>query len=84
VDSREEARLARALKKLEKAGVEAFRPGQFPQEDRLRCRWCGQVFWQGSREWAWYRCPNGCRVKTDAEETLGLPDKRHPPQGAGQ
>ena len=34
----EEARLKRALKKLEKAGVEAFRPEWFPQDDRLRCR----------------------------------------------
>ncbi len=79
----EEARLKRALKKLEKAGVEAFHPERFPQDDRLRCRSCGQIFWPGSRKRIWYRCPNGCCPKTEAEEALELLDKLCPPEEAG-
>lgn len=79
----EETRLKRALKKLEKAGVEAFRPEWFPQDDRLRCRSCGQVFWPGSRKRTWFLCPNGCRPKTEAEEALEMLDTLYPPEGAG-
>jgi len=88
IDARDAARLKRSLKKLEEAGVEAFHPERFPQDDRLRCQSCSQVFWPGSRKRTWYQCPNGCRPKTDAEEALvllqaGLPlgrTGRNPPQ----